>query len=552
MSAAGASPTRRSRSTSATTISRRIRRSPPSCSTNRRESGDHDDCNAHSLDQRCRPSRRVCALRRCLQPGCRRGDRARALRRGVRGRQCRARRGGGAARLGRHAAVAQGAGHLRLQGAGRKPQGRAGQGGDAGARQGAVGRDRLGEPRARGAGVRLRHPAPAAGRLHRGGGHWRRQFLDPCAARRGRRHYALQLPPWCRCGCSRWPSPAAMQFILKPSEKDPSASMMLAEWLKEAGLPDGVFSVVHGDKEAVDAILTHPDIAAVSFVGSTPIAEYVYQTGCAHGKRVQALGGAKNHAVVMPDADLTMASDALIGRGLRLRRRALHGRLGRGRDRRQGGRRADRGPEAQDRQHQGRARDRRRGRHGAAGDEGALRQGPQLCRHRRRGRRRAGGGRPRPRPPGLRERLFHRPLPLRPGHARHAHLQGGDLRAGALGGPRARLRCRASDGERARVRQRGGDLHPRRRRRARVREPGRDRHGGRQRADPRAGRLSQLRRLEALALRRPRHARHGGRALLHQAQDRDLALADRHPLGRRPLLPHDVVARRPEAGCRER
>ena len=89
--------------------------------------------------------------------------------------------------------------------------------------------------------------------------------------------------------------------------------MMMAEWLKEAGLPDGVFNVVHGDKEAVDAILAHPDIAAVSFVGSTPIAEYVYHTGCAHGKRVQALGGAKNHAVVMPDADLTMASDALIG-----------------------------------------------------------------------------------------------------------------------------------------------------------------------------------------------------------------------------------------------
>ncbi len=114
-----------------------------------------------------------------------------------------------------------------------------------------------------------------------------------------------------------WMFPVAIacgnSFILKPSEKDPSASMMLAEWLKEAGCPDGVFNVVHGDKRAVDAILGHPDIAAVSFVGSTPIAEYVYQTGCAHGKRVQALGGAKNHAIVMPDADLEMASDALIG-----------------------------------------------------------------------------------------------------------------------------------------------------------------------------------------------------------------------------------------------
>ncbi len=101
-------------------------------------------------------------------------------------------------------------------------------------------------------------------------------------------------------------------FVLKPSEKDPSAANLIAEWMKEAGCPDGVFNVVHGDKVAVDTILTHPDVTAVSFVGSTPIAEYVYQTGCAHGKRVQALGGAKNHLVVMPDADLAMTTDALV------------------------------------------------------------------------------------------------------------------------------------------------------------------------------------------------------------------------------------------------
>ena len=101
-------------------------------------------------------------------------------------------------------------------------------------------------------------------------------------------------------------------FILKPSEKDPSAAMFMAELLKEAGCPDGVFNVIHGDKVAVDAILEHPDIKAVSFVGSTPIAEYIYTTGCAHGKRVQALGGAKNHAIVLPDADLDMTSDALV------------------------------------------------------------------------------------------------------------------------------------------------------------------------------------------------------------------------------------------------
>ena len=101
-------------------------------------------------------------------------------------------------------------------------------------------------------------------------------------------------------------------FVLKPSEKDPSASMLLAELWAEAGLPDGVFSVVHGDKVAVDRILGHPDISAVSFVGSTPIARYVYETGTAAGKRVQALGGAKNHMVVLPDADVDLAADAAV------------------------------------------------------------------------------------------------------------------------------------------------------------------------------------------------------------------------------------------------
>ena len=101
-------------------------------------------------------------------------------------------------------------------------------------------------------------------------------------------------------------------FVLKPSEKDPSASMLIAEMLKQAGLPDGVFNVVHGDKVSVDRILDHPDIAAVSFVGSTPIARYIYETGTRNGKRVQALGGAKNHMLVLPDADLDMAADALV------------------------------------------------------------------------------------------------------------------------------------------------------------------------------------------------------------------------------------------------
>src|SRR6266545_1482786 len=111
-----------------------------------------------------------------------------------------------------------------------------------------------------------------------------------------------------------WMFPVALTcgntFILKPSEKVPSASVRMAELLKEAGLPDGVLNVVHGDKIAVDAILHHPGIHAVSFVGSTPIAKYIYETGTRAGKRVQALGGAKNHAVVLPDADLDLAADS--------------------------------------------------------------------------------------------------------------------------------------------------------------------------------------------------------------------------------------------------
>ena len=114
-----------------------------------------------------------------------------------------------------------------------------------------------------------------------------------------------------------WMFPIALacgnSFILKPSERDPSTALRLAELLTEAGLPPGVFNVVNGDKEAVDALLTDPRVDAISFVGSTPIAAYIYRTGTEHGKRVQALGGAKNHMVVMPDADLSQATDALMG-----------------------------------------------------------------------------------------------------------------------------------------------------------------------------------------------------------------------------------------------
>jgi malonate-semialdehyde dehydrogenase (acetylating) / methylmalonate-semialdehyde dehydrogenase len=116
-----------------------------------------------------------------------------------------------------------------------------------------------------------------------------------------------------------WMHPLAIAtgntFVLKPSERDPSASNFVAELYAEAGLPDGVFNVVHGDKVAVDALLDHPDVAAISFVGSTPIAKYIHERGSVNGKRVQALGGAKNHAIVLPDADLDFAADQLTAAG---------------------------------------------------------------------------------------------------------------------------------------------------------------------------------------------------------------------------------------------
>ena len=121
------------------------------------------------------------------------------------------------------------------------------------------------------------------------------------------------------CMVPMWMFPVALacgnSFILKPSERDPSPSLFMAELLKQAGLPDGVFNVVQGDRVVVDGLLAHPDVKALSFVGSTPIAHYIYEAGAHHGKRVQALGGAKNHMVVMPDADIDQAVDGLIGAG---------------------------------------------------------------------------------------------------------------------------------------------------------------------------------------------------------------------------------------------
>lgn len=124
-------------------------------------------------------------------------------------------------------------------------------------------------------------------------------------------NFPAMIPMWKMCPAIA----CGNAFILKPSERDPSVPLMLAELMKEAGLPDGILQVVNGDKEAVDAILDNPEVMAVGFVGSTPIAEYIYSRGCANGKRVQCFGGAKNHMIVMPDADMDKAADALVGAG---------------------------------------------------------------------------------------------------------------------------------------------------------------------------------------------------------------------------------------------
>jgi methylmalonic acid semialdehyde dehydrogenase len=124
-------------------------------------------------------------------------------------------------------------------------------------------------------------------------------------------NFPAMIPMWKFCPAIA----AGNAFILKPSERDPSVPLMLAELMTEAGLPDGILNVVNGDKESVDAILDHPEIMAVGFVGSTPIAQYIYARGCANGKRVQCFGGAKNHMIIMPDADLDQAVDALVGAG---------------------------------------------------------------------------------------------------------------------------------------------------------------------------------------------------------------------------------------------
>ena len=261
-------------------------------------------------------------------------------------------------------------------------------------------------------------------------------------------------------------------FILKPSERDPSVPMRIAELFIE-GRAARRASSTSSTATRKRSMRCSPiaRVKAIGFVGSSDIAQYIYSTGCAHGKRVQCFGGAKNHMIVMPDADMDQAVDALIGAGYgsagercmaisvavpvgkktadilieKLIPRVESLKIGPSTDTQ-----ADYGPMV---------------------TKAHMQQGARLRRHRREGRRQARGRRPQLQAPGLRERQLHGRLPVRRGEARHAHLQGGDFRAGALGGARQGLRGSGAAAVRARIRQRRRDLHPRRRHRARLHQP---------------------------------------------------------------------------------
>ena len=246
-------------------------------------------------------------------------------------------------------------------------------------------------------------------------------------------NFPAMIPMWKMCPALA----CGNAFILKPSERDPSVPLMLAELMQEAGLPDGVLQVVNGDKEAVDAILDHPDIAAVGFVGSTPIAEYIYARATAHGKRAQCFGGAKNHMIVMPDADLDQAVDALIGAGYGAageRCMAISVAVPVG----------EATADALIERLIPRVESLKIGPYTAGND---VDFGPVVTRAAQQrilglvdsgvaAGRRARRRRPRLPHAGLRGRLLRRRLPLRPRHPRHGHLQGGDLRPGPHHRPR--------------------------------------------------------------------------------------------------------------------
>ena len=293
-------------------------------------------------------------------------------------------------------------------------------------------------------------------------------------------------------------------FVLKPSEKVPLTPTRAIELLHDAGLPPGVLNLIHGGKEAVDALLHHPLVKAVSFVGSTPVAKYIYTTAAAEGKRVQALGGAKNHLVVMPDADMPKTVEAIIGSAFGAAgERCLAGSVlvpvgdaagplldllvkrtegaGRGRWLAAGHR------------------------DGAAGDRRPLQEGGGLYRKGRRRRRHAAGAMAASAKRG--RRVLPRTHHLRPRHARHDHRARRDFRTGALGDSRQDAGRGHRLGEPLALRQRDVDLHQQRQVRARVLLAIRSGHGGRQRRRRRPHGLLPLRRLEEFLLRRPARAR---------------------------------------------
>ncbi len=335
---------------------------------------------------------------------------------------------------------------------------------------------------------------------------------------------------------------AGNTVVLKPSEKDPTAAQWMAELWKEAGLPDGVFNVVHGDKESVDTLLTDPRVSSVSFVGSTPIAQYVYATGTAHGKRVQALGGAKNHMLVLPDADLDLAADAAVNAGFgaagercmaisaivaidsiadelvaKIAERTRTLRVG------DGTRGCDMGPLVT-----AAHRDKVAGYIDAGEAAGAtmVLDGRKVT------------------PDADGEGFFLNPTLFDNVTTDMSHLHRRDLRPGPLRGPRRVLRRGHRDHQRQPVRQRHRDLHQRRRRGPPLRERDPGRHGRHQRADPGADGLLLLRRLEELALRRHPRLRRRGHQLLHPRQGRHLPLARPEPRRPEPRLPAERLSSR--------
>ena len=326
-----------------------------------------------------------------------------------------------------------------------------------------------------------------------------------------------------------WMYPVAIAcgnaFVLKPSERDPSPSGLVADLWREAGLPEGVFSVVHGDAAAVDALLDHPGVAAVSFVGSTPVARHVYETATAAGKRVQSLGGAKNHAVVLPDADLEAAADALVAAGYgsageRCMAVSAVVAVGDGDRLVERHRRTGRRPAHRTGHRSGLG-------HGPAHHPCPPRPGGRLSRRRRR---RKGptvvlDGRG-VSVPGGEDGFFLGPSLVDRVEPEMTRLPGRDLRAGAVGAPGGHLE-EAIDLVNANPYGNGAAIFTRDgARRPPLPAGGAGGDGRHQRGHPGAHGLLLVRRLEAVAVRRRPHPRDGGRPLLHPAQD------GHHPLAR--------------------